>query len=477
MPFLNKKIMNQNNNSRRKFIGQVSCAALGYTTFRNSMINLQAINALAAANSALDPEYKALVCINLSGGNDSFNMLVPSSNSEYNTYKKTRANLAIPKNELLNLSVMNTPGREFGLHPAMEGLQKIFNQGNAAFISNIGTLLEKTTKDDFYNNKVKLPLGLLSHSDQSQHWQSGIPQSRTNIGWAGRMADLIRDMNTSQEISMNVSLSGSNLLQTGNEVVEYVIDRRNGSIGINGYRPDNMYDQFNIVKSGAIDSLLDYNYRDIFQKTYTEVIRGARDGHLKFKEALDNGVEIRTQFSDNEFSESLKMIARTISVHQKLGFKRQIFYINFYGWDHHDEVLQNQQDMLTMVSDGLEEFNNAMNELKLSKQVTTFSISEFGRSLPSNGNGTDHAWGGNVFVMGGDVIGSRIFGTYPSLDLEDDLNVYDGVIIPTTSVDQYFGELALWMGVKPSDLSYVLPNLSTFYNINSGKAPLGFLNI
>jgi uncharacterized protein (DUF1501 family) len=160
-----------------------------------------------------------------------------------------------------------------------------------------------------------------------------------------------------------------------------------------------------------------------------------------------------------------------------LGFKRQVFYVNFYGWDHHDEVLQNQVDMFNIVNDGLVEFYAAMEELNLTKQVATFSISEFGRSLTSNGNGTDHAWGGNSFIIGGDLNGSRIFGDYPALDLENDLNIYDGVVIPTTSVDQYFGELALWMGVKPSDISYVLPNLSNFYNINSGKAPLGFLKI
>ncbi|MBK8244117.1 MAG: DUF1501 domain-containing protein [Saprospiraceae bacterium] len=469
--------MNPKSNSRRKFIGQMSCAALGYTTFYNSFINLQAINALCASNSALDPGYKALVCINLSGGNDSFNMLVPTSTEEYKTYSKTRANLAIPKNELLKLNTLNTPGREFGLHPSLSGLQSMFNKGNAAFISNVGTLLEHTNKTAIYDNKAKLPLGLLSHSDQGMSWQTGIPQSRGNVGWVGRMGDLIQDMNKSKDISMNISLSGSNLLETGKEIVEYVLDPTQGSIGINGYRPDNMYDIVNIAKTKAIDSLLDHQYLDVFQKTYVDVVRNARDGNLLFQGALENGPEIKTTFSDNDFSKSLNMIARTISVHEQLGFKRQVFYVNFYGWDHHDEVLQNQVDMFNIVNDGLVEFYAAMEELNLTKQVATFSISEFGRSLTSNGNGTDHAWGGNSFIIGGDLNGSRIFGDYPALDLESDLNIYDGVVIPTTSVDQYFGELALWMGVMPSDISYVLPNLSNFYNINSGKAPLGFLKI
>jgi uncharacterized protein (DUF1501 family) len=291
------------------------------------------------------------------------------------------------------------------------------------------------------------------------------------------MADLIRDMNQSKEISMNISLAGTNLFQTGNETIEFSIDPRYGSVGIYGYAPDNMYDEFNIMRTKAIDTLLDHTYADIFQKTYVDVIRSSRDGHIKFTAALEKAPELVTQFTDNDISQAFRMVARTISVHEELQFKRQIFFINFYGWDHHDEVLNNQNGMLGIVDRALSEFNAAMEELQMTKQVVTFSMSEFGRSLTSNGNGTDHAWGGNVFVMGGDLIGRRLSGKYPLLYADAPLNIYDGIMIPTTSVDQYVAELALWMGVKPSDLSYMLPNIGRFYDVNSGKAPIGFLNI
>ncbi|MEP7196404.1 MAG: DUF1501 domain-containing protein [Saprospiraceae bacterium] len=467
--------MSQKYNSRRKFLGQVSCAALGYSTIYNTLINLKAINALSLSNSALDPEYKALVCINLGGGNDSYNMLVPYLNSEYNAYKKTRSNLALNKADLLKLKITNTPNKEYGLHPAMKELQLMNDSGEAAFIANVGTLLAPTTKDDFYNNKVPLPLGLFSHSDQAQHWQTGIPQSRTNIGWGGRMSDLINDMNTNSKISMNISLEGSNYFETGNDLVEYVVDPIDGAVGITGYRPDNMYDVFNIRKTEGIDSLLTQTYTDIFKKTYTDILRNSRDGQLQFQEALNSAPEIKTQFTDNRFSKSLKMVARIISIHQSLGYKRQIFYIEYNGWDHHDEVLNNQNNMLGVVSDGLKEFRDSLVELNLFKQVTTFNISEFGRSLTSNGNGSDHAWGGNSFVMGGSINGSKLYGKYPALDLSNPYSVYEGAIIPTTSVDQYFGELAQWMGVANSDLPYVLPNIGSFYNINSPSKPLGFI--
>ncbi|MBK8955164.1 MAG: DUF1501 domain-containing protein [Saprospiraceae bacterium] len=461
--------------TRRNFIGQASCAALGSTSIVNALLHLKGINALAASNSALDPEYKALVCLMLSGGNDAFNMLVPMSTKEYGDYQKTRANLAIPKNELLPIQVGNTPGRTFGLNPVMTECQRLHNDGKLTFVSNVGTLLEPTTQSAFYNGTVKLPLGLLSHSDQSQQWQSSLADKRATVGWGGRMADLIRDLNPSNKISMNISLAGTNLFQTGNETIEFSIDPRQGSVGIEGYGSMNMYDYFNIIRGNALDSIIDHAYKDPFQKTYMDVIRSSRDGHRLYSSAIDKSPVLQTQFTDNYISQSFQMIARTIAVHEELGFKRQIFFVDFPGWDHHDEVIQNQREMLGIVDAALSEFNQALEELQLSNQVTTFTMSEFGRSLTSNGNGTDHAWGGNVMVMGGSVIGKKMHGQYPLLASNAPLNVYDGVIIPTTSVDQYFAEMALWMGVAPSDLSFMLPNVGNFYDPLSGKNPIGFL--
>lgn len=465
------------NLSRRKFVGQMSCAALGYTSLLNSLAHLKGLNALAISNSALDPNYKALVCLMLSGGNDSFNMLVPMGNKEYSDYQKSRANLAIPKTELNQIQVTNTPGRTFGLHPVMAECKRLHDDGRMIFVSNVGTLLEPTTQMDFYNETVRLPLGLMSHSDQNQQWQSSVADHRSTLGWGGRMADLIKDLNNSDQISMNISLAGTNLFQTGNETIEFAIDPQYGAVGIDGYRPNNMYDQFNNVKTRALDSIIDFKYTDPFQQTYMDIIRSSRDGHQKFTDALDNAIDLQTHFSDNYLSQAFKMVARTISSHEFLDVKRQIFFIEYSGWDHHDEVLQNQNDMLAVVDNALAEFNAAMDELNMANQVTTFSMSEFGRSLTSNGNGSDHAWGGNVMVMGGAVKPKKMYGQYPLLAPNSALNVYDGVIIPTTSVDQYFAELALWMGVPKSDLNYMLPNIGNFYDVNSANPPIGFLNL
>ena len=169
------------------------------------------------------------------------------------------------------------------------------------------------------------------------------------------------------------------------------------------------------------------------------------------------------------------MVAKTIAASDTLDMHKQTFFVEFGGWDHHDELLNNQIDMLGVLSIALNEFQTTMEELGISEKVTTFTASDFGRTLTSNGNGTDHAWGGNVMVMGGDVQGGQVYGTYPDLALNTGLDVGGGVLLPTTSTDEYFAELALWFGVSPSSLVDLLPNIGSFYNTSSGVAPLGFM--
>ncbi|MBT8272112.1 MAG: DUF1501 domain-containing protein, partial [Bacteroidia bacterium] len=207
----------KNNISRRKFLGQ-SCAALGYTTMFSSLINLKAIASATMNNSFVlqnSGNYKALVCISLTGGNDSYNMLMPRGNTEYNEYAITRSNLALPQQDILQINPFTTDGREFGIHPSMADMQTIFENQDLAFICNVGTLVEPATKQEIYNQSVQTPLGLFSHSDQQQQWHTGRPHERSSIGWGGRIADLTQSMNSNDNISMNISLQGLNLFQRG----------------------------------------------------------------------------------------------------------------------------------------------------------------------------------------------------------------------------------------------------------------------
>jgi uncharacterized protein (DUF1501 family) len=458
--------------SRRGFIGQASCAAIGYTTLFNTLVNLKTMNAAALSNSlvANGGDYKAMVCLVFGGGCDSHNMLIPTETTAYNHYANTRTNLAIPFNDILGLN-----GTDHGVHPSMPNVQQLYNDNKLAFLANTGTLVEPTTKAQFYDGSVDIPLGLYSHVDQAQQWQTSIPHERTNIGWGGKVADLLSSMNTNSNISMNISLNGSNIFQRGNQTIEYTVHPYNGSVGIREYGGSNTLNQ---LRTAAIDNMVEASYQDIFKQSYVDVIRVSRDAHIEFSAAIDAVPEFSTvTFSDNDLSQSFKMVAKTIAARNTLNFTRQIFFIEYGGWDHHDEVLNAQVEMLGEVDDALHQFITALEEINASDCVTTFTMSEFGRTLTSNGNGTDHAWGGNVMMMGGAVNGGNIYGSYPSLELDNPDEVGGGVLIPGTSVDEYFAELALWFGVSASDLSTLFPNIGNFYSTGSGVMPLGFLNL
>jgi uncharacterized protein (DUF1501 family) len=304
------------------------------------------------------------------------------------------------------------------------------------------------------------------------HWQTGVPHDRVAQGWGGKIADMLHACNTNQAISLNISLAGSNIYQTGNTSIEFAIDPYGGSTTINGYGEDWQMSQ---MRTQAIDNMIDAYHEDMFKKSFVDIIKIGKEGAEQFNTAVDS-VNINTPFTDNYLSQSFNMIAKTIAARDTLGMSRQIFFISYGGWDHHDEVLNAQEEMLTEVDSALAEFNAAMKELGVHDDVVTFSMSEFGRTLTSNGNGTDHAWGGNVFAMGGPVNGQQVYNGYPDLGLNNNIEIGGGVLIPSMSVDEYFSELSLWFGVPPSELITLFPNITNFYSPGSGN-PIGFLNI
>jgi len=487
-------------------MGQISCAGMGYMTLMNSLLNFKAMNAAAISNSA-SGGYKAIVCILQAGGNDSFNTLIPIT--DHAEYALTRSNLAIPNydsgietepmnpaylNNVRLLSGTHQMGKQYGVHPSLTGVQNLFNNNKLSFISNIGTLMSPTDKTQYFNNTRTLPLGLFSHSDQIQQWQTAIMDKRTATGWGGKIADLIGDQNMNQNISMNFTLSGTNIFQSGNSNVEYAISE-NGSIGINGYDPNSTW-IYNQLRTQAIDNMLSETYQDVFKKTYVDTIKQSKSAHEEFSIAINkynefeiDGAHENVFNAANPISQKLKMIARTIAVSTEeanngnvnssdvLDFNRQIFFVNFGGWDHHDELLDSQVGMLGVLGNALEEFNEALQLIGMEDCVLTMTTSEFGRTLTSNGDGSDHAWGGNVMVMGGDnlINGGKIFGTYPSLQLGSDNEIGNGVLLPTTATDCYFAEASKWFGVSNGDINNIFPRLAEFHSINSSPRPIGFL--
>ena len=479
--------MQKQNISRRKFMGQASCGAIGLTSLFSTLFNLKTVNAAAAFNSSVGAkmdDYKAMVCILNSGGMDSFNMLVPRGAS-YAEYAASRSNMALNQNELLPINPLNPDGKTYGLHPNLVHCQQLFESGKMSFVSNVGTLLQPINKQQFYNGSIPVPLGLYSHSDQVMQWQTSILDKRSGVGWGGKIADLLTSANENQILSMNISLAGSNIFQSGNNSVEYSIHHENGSTGIFAHNNEDwvLYK----MKTAAINDMVNPGYQNVFKNTYRKTIKKGIDGHEMLSPILQSQINFDLPFSDTDLSKSFQMIAKTIAGRDTLKMSRQIFFIDFGGWDHHDSLLDMQSNFFTVLDNALNEFNAAMQQLGVHDKVTTFSLSEFSRTLTSNGNGTDHAWGSNVFVMGGSVQGRKILGNYPSLSLTNfnsnpgsdtnPLDVGGGVLIPTTSVEEYFAELALWYGVPSSELVTLFPNLGYFYDPMSGSNPIGFLNL
>lgn len=458
--------------SRRRFINQASAATFGLTTAASSLFRLNTLKTAARNNYDANTDYQALVCLFQAGGNDSFNMLMPRSGDLLNAYQNVRTNLAIDPEDMLAIDAAQG-GVDFGVHANMPGVQKLFNEGKLSFIANVGTLVTPVDKGKYEDKSVPLPLGLFSHSDQIAQWQTAQPNVRASNGWGGRLGEMFQAMNSSADISMNISLSGTNVFQFGENIVEYSVGPSGEGYGIRGYQGKSDLDQ---SRTRLIDALLQHSYTDDFQRTYTDIIKNSIEAQETFQTSIEGVGEFQTEFSNSRLSRSFEMIARIIAARELLGFKKQIFFVQIGGWDHHDRLLQRHAGMLGDVSSSLASFAGALEELDVFDCVTTFSMSEFGRTLTSNGDGTDHAWGGHVMAMGGMVNGGQVFGTYPDLGIGSALDIGRGRIIPTLSNDEYFAELALWFGVAPGELSTILPNIGNFYSSGDG-APVGFLKV
>ena len=469
------------NLTRRNFVKAAGgCSALTSGALMSTLFNLKVSNsALAASGSANDyPGYKAMVCVFLFGGIDSFNMLIPREDTEYDDYAAVRGNpsdggLALAKDDLLPIT--DQSGRKFGLHPGLSDIHSLYQSGNCALMANIGALVRPTSIDD-YNNKRSLPQGMFSHADFIKHWQTSIPQSRNNLtGWAGRVADLVTDpTNDNEFISMNMSLSGVTTYETGRTVIPYVV-QTSGATELSGWNNGGARDR--IIKR-VTNSMFEDTYTDLLEKTYSRTRQTAVESALMFNNAV-NSVDLQTQFPESFLGNQMKMIAKAIGARETLQQRRQIFFVTLGGWDHHDEVLSNQANMLPNLSASLKAFYDATVELGIANDVVAYTASDFGRTLTSNGRGSDHAWGGNQLVIGGSVNGGQIYGDFPQSLLPENntnLDVGRGRLLPTLSVDEHAAELALWYGLQnDGTLETVLPNIRNFYSSSASQSPIGFM--
>jgi uncharacterized protein (DUF1501 family) len=423
-----------------------------------------------AAHAASSSDYKALVCIFLYGGNDANNTIVPLDAAGYANYAQTRSYLALPQAQLLPLAVASG-APQYGLHPALPGLQSLWASGNLAIVANVGTLVQPLTKAQYLSTTTVKPESLFSHIDQQHEWQASISStSSSNSGWGGRLLDALAALNANSRIPPMISTGGNNLFVTGAASQALVIPT-SGSFGLNGFSNDSA----DTARRSALEQLLSIDQSINLTQAAQAVMSGALSSSAILNPILTTtDATLATRFAGltTNFSRQLLAIAKVIEARSTLGATRQVFLATLGSFDTHTDQLNTQQTLLSELDAGLTAFHGAMADIGAGKSVTAFTLSDFSRNfLPNTGGGTDHAWGSHPLVIGDAVNGGSIYGTMPTLELsgpDDASNL--GRWIPTIAVDQFAATLATWFGADATALAAVLPNLSAF-----SPSTLGFI--
>lgn len=421
----------------------------------------------AAAAEAPEDDYKALVCIFLNGGNDYANTLPPVDAAHYAQYAAIRSSLAIERERLLatTLNPINplADGLQFALAPELAPLKPLWEAHKIAVQLNVGPLIMPTSLAEYRANSVPLPPKLFSHNDQSSLWQSGLSEG-AHSGWGGRMGDLLLASNRESMFTC-ISAAGNAVFLSGKHASQYQTNTT-GAIPIHAIqRP--LYGS--TACRDALRSMITQPGAHPFEQEYARVVQRSIHAQVQLDRGLDSTPPLVTPFDeDNKLAMQLKIVARLIGARKALGNKRQVFLVSLNGFDLHDDLLEQHPALMATLAQAMRAFYDATVELGMAQNVTTFTASDFGRTLSSNGDGSDHGWGGHHFVMGGAVKGRQFYGSAPAIAINGSDDVGQGRLLPTTSVDQYAATFANWMGVNNSELGRLMPNIGNFANKNIG---------
>jgi len=461
--------------SRRAFLQRSGALAMAGSAMPFAL----SLSAMSEAAAQTASDYKALVCVFLFGGNDYSNTVIPYDDASYNQYSTIRVptasgGIAIAKDAMLAATALNPTlalpgGRQFALHPQMTALKTLFDAGNAAVQLNVGPLVVPLSRV-LYNNSNKrlypVPPKLFSHNDQQSTWQSSSPEGST-IGWGGNIGDLMLSQN-SNSLFTCISVSGNAVFLSGDSALQYQVST-GGAVKISSVSGTGSVYGSNTVKA-AMAQLTQQARGHNLENEYNKVTKRAVDAEGQVTSAIGTTTPYTTgTFPATGLGRQLEMVARLIRGRGTLGAKRQVFFVSMGGFDTHDKLITNQGPLLKQLSDALERFQATMVAEGVGDKVTAFTASDFGRTLASNGDGTDHGWGNHHFVVGGAVNGNALYGYAPPVSINNDSkaagyegHVGQGRLIPTTSVDQYGATLGKWFGLNDAQLAEILPNLKNF---------------
>jgi uncharacterized protein (DUF1501 family) len=444
-------------------------------------LNLAAAGEVAAFEST---DYKALVCIFLYGGNDHANTVVPYDLPNYDRYSairgggagRTAAGIAFGRDQLTptaltpRVSQTLTDDLQYALAPGLTALKPLWNAGQLAIQLNVGPLVVPLTLAQYKgDNRIAYPLPprLFSHNDQQSVWQA-LGAEGSSVGWAGRLGDLALSNNSNSSFT-SISAGGNAVLMSGRDVLQYQVSTK-------GPSPvwASLYDRYSgALKANVMRSLITQPSTNLLENEFAVVTKRALDLQQTVSTAL-SGVTLNTSFDinnkPNSLADQLEIVARLIGARNALGAKRQVFFVQLGNFDQHDKLMVDHALRLALVNEAMGQFQIAMGELGVANKVTTFTASDFGRTLSSNGDGSDHGWGGHHFVMGGAVQGGRYYGTAPHISVATDDQVGQGRLLPSTSVDQYAATLARWFGVSATEMPTIFPNV-----VNFAAADVGFM--
>jgi uncharacterized protein (DUF1501 family) len=454
--------MSKHNQSRRKFLQNASQLSVAGVAAPFAL-NLASMGT-AAAQSASD--YKAIVCVFLQGAMDHNNTIVPFDQENHNIYKSARPGLAMDKASLIEIAPKTgltgkNVGRQFGLAPQLAALKPIWDSEQLAVLANVGTLMVPTTKAQFKSGTVPLPANLFSHFSQMDTVQACNGETKVN-GWAGRLADMFRDLNANPVFTAN-SVGGNAVWLNGQTSAGYQLGT-SGSVKISAIS-GNLFGS--TATPNALKTLIAGGGTHVFTQDFVKIIDRSINADQTLSNALNSAPALTT--SGGSLSAQLRLVAQMIAVQSTLGAKRQVFFVRLGGFDTHSSQKNDLAELHTELAGALSYFNTTMNSLNMGNKVTTFTASDFGRTLVQNGDGCDHGWGTHSFLMGGAVKGKQFYGTFPTMGLNNDDEVGSGRLLPSTSHDQLAATLAKWFGVtSASDMTMILPRLSYYSNTDLG---------